>query len=386
LHGETREPQVDSQTFVSDTNHEENDSKDDNHRNNLAKNNWSAKSFSALLELLHEAFFKDNELPVLTYQAKKLTCLMGLENLTKLDSDVTKNGLPAKLLWNLPIIPRLKKLYANPKDAKLLRWHAEERKNDGKMRHVATSPQWKNIDQELTKMVVTCASLGQGKLASLLVNVRDFRKTFRTHGACRTTFQKVKISRTLMELGATNVLLLSAPLEAMAETCEAEQSLFSMNMPLLLLVALIGASVGALKRQAKIESYAPTLTYAPVGSKIADKQVIIDPRKRELLSRLKNVKNFLRNQDPEKAFFEFKTALELAQAIKDPIDEKKATRGLGASLQRQRKYTKAVKYHSMVLSISKKAGGDSGNTEAFGAIADCYTELGELERAATFYD
>nr|GEX07816.1 hypothetical protein [Tanacetum cinerariifolium] len=35
LHGDTREPRVDSQTFVSDTNHEENDSNDDNHRDNL---------------------------------------------------------------------------------------------------------------------------------------------------------------------------------------------------------------------------------------------------------------------------------------------------------------------------------------------------------------
>lgn len=57
--------------------------------------------------------------------------------------------------------------------------------------------------------------------------------------------------------------------------------------------------------------------------------MIVDPRKQDLLSRLKNGKNFLRNQDPEKAFFEFQTALELAQAIKDPIEEKKAARGLG---------------------------------------------------------
>ncbi|GKF84720.1 hypothetical protein Tco_0249618, partial [Tanacetum coccineum] len=112
-------------------------------------------------------------------------------------------------------------------------------------------------------MVVTCASLGQGKLASLPVNVRAFRKTFRTHGDRRTTvgfanesttLQKIKIPRTLKELGATNVLLLAAPLEAMAETCETEQSLFSMNMPLLLLVALIGATVGGLlARQRKGE-------------------------------------------------------------------------------------------------------------------------------------
>nr|GEW25673.1 hypothetical protein [Tanacetum cinerariifolium] len=95
LYGEPREPRVDSNTFVSDTNHEENDSNDNNHRDNLdemlhdvemvklldlkAKSNWSDKSFTTLLELLHEAFPEDNELPVSTYQAKKLTCPMGLE-------------------------------------------------------------------------------------------------------------------------------------------------------------------------------------------------------------------------------------------------------------------------------------------------------------------
>lgn len=58
----------------------------------------------------------------------------------------------------------------------------------------------------------------------------------------------------------------------------------------------------------------------------------------------------------------------------------------GASLQRQGKYWEAIKYHSMVLAISEREGEDSGNTEAYGAIADCYTELGDLERAAKFYD
>lgn len=40
----------------------------------------------------------------------------------------------------------------------------------------------------------------------------------------------------------------------------------------------------------------------------------------------------------------------------------------------------------MVLKISEREGEDSGSTEAYGAIADCYTELGELERAGKFYD
>lgn len=75
----------------------------------------------------------------------------------------------------------------------------------------------------------------------------------------------------------------------------------------------------------------PSLSYAPVGSRIAENEVIVDPRKQELISRLKTGKNFLRNQDPEKAFVEFKTALELAQSLKDPIEEKKAARGLGVS-------------------------------------------------------
>lgn len=55
-------------------------------------------------------------------------------------------------------------------------------------------------------------------------------------------------------------------------------------------------------------------------------------------------------------------------------------------MQRQGKYREAIKYHSMVLDISKKQGEDSGNTEAYGAIADCYTELGELDQAGKFYD
>ncbi|KAL8171621.1 hypothetical protein V2J09_023425 [Rumex salicifolius] len=207
----------------------------------------------------------------------------------------------------------------------------------------------------------------------------------------------------------TNVLMLAAPLEALAETCEAENSMFT--MPLLLFVALVGATVGgllarqrkeelqkvneqlrqinaALRRQAKIESYAPSLSYAPVGGsgRIAESEVVVDPRREKLMSHLKTGKNYLRNQDPEKAYVEFKAGLELAQQLNDPIEEKKAARGLGASLQRQGKYRDAVTYHSLVLEISKRQGEDSGNTEAYGAIADCYTELGDLERAGKYYD
>ncbi|KAI6691614.1 hypothetical protein NL676_028442 [Syzygium grande] len=206
------------------------------------------------------------------------------------------------------------------------------------------------------------------------------------HATYTSSSGKITLQVPAAALLITNGLVLTAPFQALAETCEAENSL--LNMPLLLFVALVGATVGgllarqrrgelarlneqlrqinaALRRQAKIESYAPSLSYAPVGTRIAESEVIIDPRKEELISRLKSGKNFLRNQDPEKALREFKA---------------------GASLQRQGKFREAIQYHAMVLQISERIGEDSGNTEAYGAIADCYTELGDLERAAKFYD
>jgi tetratricopeptide (TPR) repeat protein len=58
----------------------------------------------------------------------------------------------------------------------------------------------------------------------------------------------------------------------------------------------------------------------------------------------------------------------------------------GAPLERQGQYKEAIKYHSMVLNISKMTAEDAGVTEAYGTIADCYTELGELEKSGEFYD
>ncbi|KAK1410808.1 hypothetical protein QVD17_37348 [Tagetes erecta] len=145
---------------------------------------WSDTSFNKLLVLLHDMLPEDNELPISTYQAKKMMCPMGLEverihacpnncilyrnmyakkhkcvecgasrykrikDSDEVDDDVEKNGPPAKILWYLPIIPRLKRLFSNEKEAKLLRWHSDERVSDGKLRHVADSPQWRTIDRK----------------------------------------------------------------------------------------------------------------------------------------------------------------------------------------------------------------------------------------------
>ncbi|XP_076912614.1 uncharacterized protein LOC143570978 [Bidens hawaiensis] len=146
------------------------------------KHGLSDTSFTDILEVVHEMLPEDNELPVSLYGAKKMMCPMGLKvkgihacpndcmlyrkkfkndhkcfvcgvsrykrktETSEVDNDVKKNGPPAKLLWYLPIIPRLKQLFSNEKEAKLLRWHSDDRVNDRKLRHVADSPQWKNID------------------------------------------------------------------------------------------------------------------------------------------------------------------------------------------------------------------------------------------------
>jgi tetratricopeptide (TPR) repeat protein len=200
--------------------------------------------------------------------------------------------------------------------------------------------------------------------------------------------------------------MFAVPLEASAETCQPANSFT--NMPLFIAVALIGAAVGgllarqrkeelkrlnnqlrqintALRRQAQIESFAPGLTYAPVR-RTTESDVIVDPRKQQLATIIRNGKNYLRNQDLDKAVLGFKTALDLAESIGDHFEEKKAARGLGASLQRLGKYREAMRYYSKVLELSKETGEDSGCTEAYGAIADCYAELGDLERAAKVYD
>ena len=50
------------------------------------------------------------------------------------DSEPPRKRVPAKVLWYAPIIPRLKRLFRNEEHAKLMRWHSEDRKKDGKLR------------------------------------------------------------------------------------------------------------------------------------------------------------------------------------------------------------------------------------------------------------
>ena len=106
--------------------------------------------------LIKKMLSKDNELPATTYEAKQLVCPLGLEvqkihacpneNLDAcpvcsalrykirkddpgdVEGEPPRKRVPAKVMWYSPIIPRLKCLFRNKDNAKLMRWHKEERK------------------------------------------------------------------------------------------------------------------------------------------------------------------------------------------------------------------------------------------------------------------
>ena len=53
------------------------------------------------------------------------------------DEATKTRGGPVKVVWYFPIAPRVHRLFACAKSAKLLHWHSEERKKDTTMRHPA---------------------------------------------------------------------------------------------------------------------------------------------------------------------------------------------------------------------------------------------------------
>ncbi|KAL8157226.1 hypothetical protein AgCh_002077 [Apium graveolens] len=57
-------------------------------------------------------------------------------------------GIPAKVLWYFPLLPRLRNLFNSPKMTKDLTWHHTESVKDNKIRHPADSKTWKEVDEK----------------------------------------------------------------------------------------------------------------------------------------------------------------------------------------------------------------------------------------------
>lgn len=66
--------------------------------------------------------------------------------------------------------------------------------------------------------------------------------------------------------------------------------------------------------------------------------------------------------------------------------ERRAVRGCGVAKRALGDRPGAIADLLTVLDISSAMGEHTGDTDALGAIADMYTEIGELEKAGLFYD
>lgn len=79
-----------------------------------------------------------------------------------------------------------------------------------------------------------------------------------------------------------------------------------------------------------MESYAPSLMYAPPagrsGVAVAEP---VNKEKEKLMNLLKSGKRLLREQNPAEAFVMFEKAHYLSRMLDDPVEEKKAARGMG---------------------------------------------------------
>lgn len=172
-------------------------------------------------------------------------------------------------------------------------------------------------------------------------------------------------------------------------------------------VALVGALVGGLSarnRKAELErvndklrninlqlrkqaragtTYAPGLTYAPTGQARPPPPPTSEEKAESALSLGRKL---LKDEKGAQALVQFERARMLYHASKDLVKERRAERGLAAASRMQGQYKKALSHLFRVLEISKQMDEFTGDTDAYGAIADIYTELGDLENAGKYYD
>jgi tetratricopeptide (TPR) repeat protein len=110
------------------------------------------------------------------------------------------------------------------------------------------------------------------------------------------------------------------------------------------------------------------------------------PEIKQCQAALKEGKRLLKDQDAGPAMVRFEKALMLARSMGDKVRERRAVRGLAASNRILGRYQQAIDYLGKVLEISEETGDHVGDVDAYGTIADIYTEMGEFEKAAEYYD
>ncbi|KAK1643743.1 hypothetical protein QYE76_061548 [Lolium multiflorum] len=144
-----------------------------------AEHKWTDSSFSDNMKSWHARLPKDNTLPTSIDEAKKVVCPLDLPHVKyhacindcalfrneykdRTTCPVCGQGrykrgnkkVPLKVVWYFSITPRLQRYFVDPKEAKLMQWHAEREKpaddpEKGKiLTHPADASQWNALDIE----------------------------------------------------------------------------------------------------------------------------------------------------------------------------------------------------------------------------------------------
>ncbi|KAK9820407.1 hypothetical protein WJX72_010010 [[Myrmecia] bisecta] len=116
-----------------------------------------------------------------------------------------------------------------------------------------------------------------------------------------------------------------------------------------------------------------------------DEEEMSDEAK-QCLTALREGKRMLKERNGSSAMVRFEKALMLARFTGSRVQERRAVRGLAAAARLQGQYKAAIKHLHRVLKISQEMGDFVGDADAFGTIADIYTDMGELEKAGEYYD
>ncbi len=66
------------------------------------------------------------------------------------------------------------------------------------------------------------------------------------------------------------------------------------------------------------------------------------------------------------------------------VQERRAVRGLAAASRLQGQYRAAIRHLERVLAISREIGEFTGDSDAYGTIADCFTDLYAPSLAASY--
>ena len=126
--------------------------------------------------------------------------------------------------------------------------------------------------------------------------------------------------------------------------------------------------------------------FPPGGSVSVPPEMELKEKAEKEPSPLSLGRSLLKENKGSAALVQFEKARMLSRADGDKTRERRAERGLAAASRMQKQYRKALNHLERVLEISGEMGDTTGDSDACGTIADIYTEMGELEEAAKYYD